>query len=303
MKLFKIIPSGYCKGVVRAINIAKRTALDNPDKQIYILGMIVHNSYVTQALNQYNIITLSDTFKSKYELLDEIDDGIVIFTAHGIADDIVRYAKNKGLETIDATCFDVLVTKNNIIEKLNEGFEVLYIGKFKHPEAEAITSLSNKVHLITNLSDVDKIDINTNNIYVTNQTTMSIFEIADIFDKIKNRFPNVIIEEEICSATRMRQEAVIENKDVDLLYVVGDVKSNNSNKLRDIAIQQGIKNVYLISSVKEINENQLKNVSNIAITAGASTPTYLTNQVYTTIQNYMNTKKLLIPEINIGDIL
>jgi 4-hydroxy-3-methylbut-2-enyl diphosphate reductase len=303
MKLLKIIPSGYCKGVVRAISIAKTTALNNPDKQIYILGMIVHNSYVTQALNQYNIITLSDTFKTKYELLDEIDDGIVIFTAHGISDDVVRYAKNKGLETIDATCYDVLVTKNNIIKKLKEGYQVLYIGKKNHPEADAIIAISDDVHLISKLEDINSLNLLTDNIYVTNQTTMSIFEIVDIFDKIKQIYPYAIIEEEVCSATRKRQQAVIDNKDLDLLYVVGDIRSNNSNKLRDIAILEGIKKVYLVSSVKDLNLDQLNGAISIGVTAGASTPTYLTNQVYTTIQNYIDNKKLILPEIKIKDIL
>jgi 4-hydroxy-3-methylbut-2-enyl diphosphate reductase len=303
MKLLKIIPSGYCKGVVRAINIAKTTALNNPDKQIYILGMIVHNSYVTQALNQYNIITLSDTFKTKYELLDEIDNGIVIFTAHGISDDVVKYAKNKGLKTIDATCFDVLVTKNNIIKKLKEEYKVLYIGKKNHPEADAIISISDDIHLITKIEDINSLNLQSNKIYVTNQTTMSIFEITDIFARIKKTYPFAIIEEEICSATRNRQQAVIDNKDLDLLYVVGDIKSNNSNKLRDIAILEGIKKVYLISSVKDLNLDQLNGAITIGVTAGASTPTYLTNQVCTTIQNYIDNKILILPEIKIKDIL
>ena len=159
MQIKKVIPSGYCKGVINAIEIAKKARRDNMDTPIYILGMIVHNSYVTEALNTLDIITLDDKKKTKEELLDEIDSGIVIFTAHGIAESIKEKAIDKGLKIIDASCSDVIKTQDIIKEKIKEGFNVLYIGKKNHPEALAVLSISQNIHLITSIGDLEEFQI------------------------------------------------------------------------------------------------------------------------------------------------
>lgn len=302
MNIIKITPRGYCKGVVNAINIAKNTAINNPGAKIYVLGMIVHNYYVTKALEQYNIITIETKGKTRDQLLDEIDEGIVIFTAHGISDLAYNKAIAKGLKVIDASCIDVQSTKNKVKEMINKGYKVIYIGSKNHPEAEAITQDSNDIYLVTSANDVDNLNIKDSKIYVTNQTTMSIVEIYSIFNKIKEKFPLCIIEEEICNATRLRQEAIIKSHNIDLLYVVGDPSSNNSNKLKDIAILNNIKKVCLIENAQQIKEEDL-NVKNIGVTAGASTPTYLTNQVIEVLENYSKTNILSIPDIDISKIL
>ncbi len=301
MKIKKVIPSGYCKGVINAIEIAKKARRDNMDAPIYILGMIVHNSYVTEALNTLDIITLDDKKKNKEELLDEIDSGIVIFTAHGIAESIKEKATNKGLTIIDASCSDVIKTQDIIKEKIKEGFNVLYIGKKNHPEALAVLSISQNIHLISSIDDIKKTQI-PEPIFVTNQTTMSIFEIRNINEKIKEKWPKAIICEEICNATSMRQKAIMNLKNCDLLYVVGDPRSNNTNKLKQIALDSGIKKVRMIETAKEIDENDL-DVENIYITAGASTPTYLTNQVIECLNNYNLNHELNIQDIDIYKIL
>jgi len=278
MNLIKITPRGYCKGVVRAINIAINTKKENPNKNVYILGMIVHNKFVTDALNHHNIITLSSKTKTKTELLDEIDKGIVIFTAHGISDKVKQYAINKGLEYVDATCLDVLDTRSKVIKHLNNGEKVLYIGKRNHPEAESIVSISDDITLICDVNEVKEIKDSEEKYYVTNQTTTSILEIKNIFEEIEKHFKYVEIENEICQATFIRQEAVIKNShNLDLLYVVGDIKSNNSNMLKEIALKNGVAEVYLIGSALELKLEQFKNKINIGVTSGASTPTYLTN--------------------------
>lgn len=301
MKIKKVIPSGYCKGVINAIEIAKKARRDNMDAPIYILGMIVHNSYVTEALNTLDIITLDDKKKTKEELLDEIDSGIVIFTAHGIAESIKEKATNKGLTIIDASCSDVIKTQDIIKEKIKEGFNVLYIGKKNHPEALAVLSISQNIHLISSIDDIKKTQI-PEPIFVTNQTTMSIFEIRNINEKIKEKWPKAIICEEICNATSMRQKAIMNLKNCDLLYVVGDPRSNNTNKLKQIALDSGIKKVRMIETAKEIDENDL-DVENIYVTAGASTPTYLTNQVIECLNNYNLNHELNIQDIDIYKIL
>mgnify|MGYP002853479659 CR=1 FL=1 len=138
MKVVRAIPCGYCKGVIRAISIARKTREENPDVPIHILGMLVHNRYVTDALNQLNITSHNEKNKTREQLLDEIDEGIVIFSAHGVSDIVREKASLKGLHLIDATCVDVLKTKELVKEKLSENYEVLYIGVQGHPEAEGI---------------------------------------------------------------------------------------------------------------------------------------------------------------------
>lgn len=278
MDVKRIVPSGYCKGVVNAINIVKKTKEKYPNENIYILGMIVHNSYVSKQMSQLGIITLDDTNKSKEELLDEINKGVVIFTAHGISDKIKQKAIDKGLITVDASCVDVLKTKEVVKNKLNEGYDVLYFGKNKHPEAEAIVSISDKIHLITSLKDIDLLNINNDKIFLTNQTTMSYLELKDVFEKVKEKYPSVLIEKEICNATSSRQVALANINDGEVLYVVGDIKSNNTNKLADIG-RNNFKKVFLISNKDEINKKDLEGINKVYVTAGASTPPILIDEV------------------------
>ena len=181
MNVKKVIPSGYCKGVIRAIELAKKTRLENKEAKIYVLGMIVHNRYVAEALKRYRIETLDDKAKSKEELLDKIDDGIVIFTAHGIADRIKKKAEDKGLKYVDASCDDVIATQKLVKEKIAEGYKVLYIGKKGHPEALAILSISEDIHLIASLDDLSSLKLDDDKIFVTNQTTMSLLEVKSFF--------------------------------------------------------------------------------------------------------------------------
>lgn len=303
MEVLKVTPRGYCKGVTRAIAIAKKTAIENPDKKVYVLGMLVHNEYVIKALSRLGITTIDDKSKNRMELLDEIPkDSIVIFTAHGISEYVKEEAVTRGFIIVDASCPDVVKTQTLVQEKEKQGYEILYIGKQNHPEAESICYRKPHVHLICNKEDVKQIP-NYEKIFVTNQTTMSIFDVANLFDEIKQKFPHAEICEEICNATRIRQEAVINLKpqNIDAAFIVGDKYSNNSNRLAQIAKEQGISHVYRIDDVHDINDEQLQNVKKVAITSGASTPTYLTNQVIQYLENYQN--NTLKPEIIIEDVL
>lgn len=278
MEIKRVVPSGYCKGVVNAINIVKKTKEQYPNENIYILGMIVHNSYVSKQMEDLGVITLEDPNLSKEELLDTIDKGVVIFTAHGISDKIKQKALDKGLICVDASCVDVLKNKDLIKSYLNKGYDVVYFGKKKHPEAEAILSLSNNIHLVSNISDIDNLNISNDNLFITNQTTMSYLEVEDMLKLIKDKYPTCIIQKEICNATSSRQLAITNIKDGDVLYVVGDVKSNNTNKLKEIGSKY-FKKVFLISNYKEINKKDLVNENKIYVTAGASTPPILIDEV------------------------
>lgn len=279
MEIQRVIPSGYCKGVVNAIRLAKNAKDLYPNENIYVLGMIVHNTYVTKELESLGIITLDDTKMSKEELVDTVNDGVIIFTAHGISDQIKQKVIDKGLKYIDATCVDVLKTKDRIIDYLNKDYDVIYFGKKNHPEANAIIAISSRIHLVTNIDDLRNLEINNPNIFMTNQTTMSYLELKELIELAKTKFKNIIIEEEICNATSSRQLAIANIKDCDLLYVVGDIKSNNTNKLVDIGKQNGIKKVLLIQNYKDINKNDLVDVNKVCVTAGASTPPILIDEV------------------------
>ena len=294
MKVIAITPRGYCKGVINAINIAKKTKELNPDKDIYILGRLVHNQHVVDELFKMGITTLDDVNASRLSLLDKINDGIVIFSAHGVSAEVYAKALAKGLQIIDATCIDVKQTQDIIREFSVNGYEILYIGKKGHPEAESVLNLSNRLHLITSIHDIDILNFTNDKIMVINQTTMSILDIIRLHEHIQTKYPNAEIYEEICSATRVRQEAIINMEDTDLTYVVGDPHSNNTLNLAKLA-QLHSKNVRLIESIKQIDKNDLINIESVTVTSGASTPTALTNQVINFLQNY--TEEQAIPEI------
>lgn len=302
MEIIKVAPRGFCKGVIGAIQIAKKARIDFPNSKITILGMLVHNRYVVEALKELGIETVENKSLDRSELLDSIESGIVIFTAHGSSEQTYKKALEKGLIVIDATCPDVTKTQNMIKAYDGEGFTTLYIGKQGHPESEACLSISSQVHLIESVEDLDEIS-SMDKMFLTNQTTMSMLEVFTIIEKAKLKFPQLVICEEICDATRLRQEAIAKLENIDLLYIVGDPHSNNSNKLAEIGLANGVKKALLIESVEEIDFLLLKDVNRLAISSGASTPTYLTNQVIQYIEDFqMNTRKEL-PTVDITKIL
>ncbi len=302
MNIIKVSPRGYCKGVVRAISIAKQCRERYPDQPITVLGMLVHNEYVKNALALRGIRTIEDPQRNRVQLLDEVESGVVIFTAHGISDQARAKAEQKGLICVDASCPDVVRTQELVRERLNQGDEVFYIGKKRHPEAEAVCALSEHVHLITKEQDIPACAEDAA-IFVTNQTTMSVYDVRQLFEQIKARYPQAHISEEICNATRIRQQAVadLKGKHVDVLYVVGDTHSNNTKRLAQIGAQQGIPCVLLIDSIQDIEDEQLQGAEVVAVTSGASTPTYLTAQVIDYLENWEN--GACKPPIILQDIL
>lgn len=293
MEVIKVTPRGYCKGVVSAIEIAKKTRKQYPNDKITILGMLVHNQYVVDALAYYHIDTIDIPKKSRLELLDEVNEGIVIFTAHGVSDKVFEKAKEKGLMIIDATCEYVAYIHKIVKEKLNEGYEIGYIGKKGHPESEAVLEISNHIHLIENENDLN---FDKDKLFFTNQTTLSYFDIQKLYETIQIKYPHAIINNEICNATKCRQEAVMNLKDVDALIVVGDPKSHNTQKLANIG-RKNISDVYCIETVKDLITTDLSKYNKVAVTSGASTPTRITNQVI----HYLQTNEIL--ELNIENVI
>lgn len=280
MEIITVNPRGFCKGVVKAIMIAKETAKQYPDQKITILGELVHNRYVVDALKDFRIETVESKGQTRFDLLDQIDEGVVIFSAHGISANVIEKAKQKGLITVDASCEDVISTQNLIQTYLDQAYTILYIGQENHPEAEAICDIDRKnIHFIKDLDAIRNLNIKNERIFVTNQTTMSILEIKEMLDFIKDKYSNAIISDEICSATRTRQEAILKLDEVDCLIVIGDPKSNNTRMLARIGINRGIQHVYQVETFVALLDKNLKQFNRIAITAGASTPSYLVNQV------------------------
>ena len=287
MKTIKIRPRGYCHGVVNAINTI--TNLDHLSMKlpVYILGMVIHNKQMVSSLENLGYITLHDPSKTRIELLDLIESGTVIFTAHGVSPEVYKKAKQKGLSIIDTTCDDVFKSQDVMKEYLEIGYDVIYIGKHSHPESEAAQGISNKIHVIEDITDLSKLNIINNKIVITNQTTMSIYDVYNISEKAKELFPNITFINEICNATRIRQEAISSiPPEVDHVYVVGDKLSNNSKKLVEVAIKQNKRSSSLIESIEDIDILELSNFTCVAVSSGASTPTKVTSEVIKFLENF-----------------
>ncbi|MBT2677471.1 4-hydroxy-3-methylbut-2-enyl diphosphate reductase [Bacillus sp. ISL-35] len=287
MNVIKISPRGYCYGVVDAMVIARNAALDKSlPRPIYILGMIVHNKHVTDAFEEEGIITLDGN--NRKEILEKVEGGTVIFTAHGISPEVRELARKKGLVSIDATCPDVTNTHNLIREKEKEGFEVIYIGKKGHPEPEGAVGVApGIVHLVETAADVEALNLQAEKLIVTNQTTMSQWDVAEIMEKVKEKYPHAEVHREICMATQVRQEAVAEQaKEADVLIVVGDPKSNNSNRLAQVSQEIAGTKAYRIADISELEIDWIKDAETVAVTSGASTPTPITKEVITFLEQY-----------------
>lgn len=287
MEVIKISPRGYCYGVVDAMVLARQAAqnLDLP-RPIYILGMIVHNSHVTNSFEDEGIITLDGP--NRLDILSKVESGTVIFTAHGVSPEVRKMARDKGLTTVDATCPDVTKTHVLIEEKVAEGYEVIYIGKKGHPEPEGAVGIApGKVHLIEKEEEIEQLNLAADKIVITNQTTMSQWDIKHIMKKLLEKYPGAEVHNEICLATQMRQQAVAEQaSQADLVIVVGDPRSNNSNRLAQVSEEIAGVKAYRIADVTELRREWLEGIRKVAVTSGASTPTPITKEVIQYLEQY-----------------
>lgn len=287
MEVVKISPRGYCYGVVDAMVLAMQTAknLDLP-RPIYILGMIVHNKHVTDAFEKEGVITLDG--ENRLEILEKVEQGTVIFTAHGVSPEVRKIARDKGLTVVDATCPDVTRTHDLIREKAAEGYAIIYIGKKGHPEPEGACGIApDHVHLIEREEEIEQLALDTERIIITNQTTMSQWDIRHIMNRLLAKFPTAEIHNEICLATQVRQEAVAEQaKGCDLVIVVGDPRSNNSNRLAQVSEEIAGVRAYRVADVTEVESSWLLHARKVGVTSGASTPTPITKEVITYLEQF-----------------
>jgi 4-hydroxy-3-methylbut-2-enyl diphosphate reductase len=279
-------PRGFCAGVERAIEIVEK-ALEIYGAPIYVRHEIVHNKYVVENLKSKGVIFVDE--------IDQIPNGsITVFSAHGVSEKVENSAKLRQLPTIDATC--PLVTKVHKEAQRSEadGREIILIGHAGHPEVEGTSGrVTNEVLLVESPEDVSKLVVKDPSklAYVT-QTTLSVDDTKEIIDTLKQRFPEIKGPElrDICYATQNRQNAVRElSAMVDALLVIGAANSSNSNRLRDLGEEKGTPS-YLINGPEDINLSWLDNVTNIGITAGASAPETLTEQVISFLSERFDVK-------------
>ena len=281
MKVNLIKPQGFCSGVTKAVTIAKQAKKENPDKSIYILGMLAHNKTLIEDLTKEGFITLSDN--DEVASIDSLNkDDVLVFTAHGHDEKIEELARSKGIIVYDATCFKVKSNLEKIKNEINNGHQVIYIGQKGHKETNAALAVSNKVSLYDTKLLINYYLITDKNPYVINQTTLNFYELSKYHNDILEHIPGARIEQEICAATRLRQEAVTKiEPDTDLIIVVGSQKSSNSNKLFDIA-----KNCFKSADTFMVNDlNELKGIAiegkeKAAVVSGASTPKYIVDEIY-----------------------
>lgn len=285
MEIIKITPRGFCSGVVNAWKQVLETAKKYQGHNIYMLGWFVHNIEMINDIKQNNIVILDDTNTSRYDLVKNnpfTKGDVLILSAHGTDSKTINLAKEIGYIIVDTTCQYVTLTHEVIKNALKANKTVFYLGKKNHPESLASIAIDNKnIKFITSIDDLISLkkDFKDQPIVVTNQTTLSSLDLLDYYEYLNNNFTNLEIKNDLCYATKERQEALINLKlNVDLLIVVGDKKSNNSNQLLQIGLRKNIPS-YLVNSVKDLNDAWFKNNYKVAVTSGASTPTKITNQI------------------------
>jgi 4-hydroxy-3-methylbut-2-en-1-yl diphosphate reductase len=274
-------PRGFCAGVDRAIIIVEQ-ALEKFGAPIYVRNEVVHNKFVVDELRAKGAIFVDD--------LDKIPAGnTVIFSAHGVSKAVRAEAESRGLTAFDATC--PLVTKVHIeVAKMRkEGLEIIMIGHKGHPEVEGTMGQSEGgMYLVETPEDVVTLQVkDEQKLAFVTQTTLSMDDAAQVIQALKNRFPLIQApkSDDICYATQNRQDAVkILAKDSDLVIIVGSPNSSNSNRLREVAENQGVE-AYMVDNASYLKPEWLAGKKNIGVSAGASAPEVLVKEVISALQN------------------
>ena len=278
MQIILANPRGFCAGVDRAITIVERE-LELFGAPVYVRHEVVHNRYVVNRLKELGAIFIED--------ISEVpDNSILIFSAHGVSKAIREEAKQRKLRVFDATCPLVTKVHMEVARSSYRGEEVILIGHAGHIEVDGTMGQYNNpeggIYLIESIDDVKKLQVkNENNLCFTTQTTLSVDDTAQIIDALKKRFPNIRSprKNDICYATTNRQQAVKQlSSRADIVLVVGSKNSSNSNRLAELA-RRNSKQAYLIDFASDIQKEWLVNTHTIGVTAGASAPEILVQQV------------------------
>lgn len=286
MKILLANPRGFCAGVDRAIEIVN-VCLERFEPPIYVRHEVVHNKFVVEDLANRGAVFVEE--------LDEVPDGaIVIFSAHGVSKAVEDEAERRDLTVFDATC--PLVTKVHIeVNKFAKtGVDAVLIGHAGHPEVEGTMGrfdpqYGGRIHLIEDVMDVANLDLPTDtDLAFVTQTTLSMDDTAEVIDALKNKFPKIHAprKDDICYATQNRQDAVKElAARCQVVLVVGSPNSSNSNRLRELAERLGAK-AHLIDNAGEMQKDWFAGVDTVGVTAGASAPEVLIQEVLDTLQSW-----------------
>ncbi len=283
MEIIKIRPQGFCKGVINAIK-SLNANFDKAKRPIYMYGSLVHNEHVISAYKDLGIIQIDD--------LDKVSEGTIIITAHGLSNYKRNIILSKNIDIIDTTCVEVKKIQNIIFEKEKDKYDIIYFGNSNHPECKAILEDHKNIHLIQSINDIYKLDINNDKILFASQTTASYLDVKLIEDLLIKKYTNIEIITDICTATKQRQNALIEaSSKCDMVLIIGDIHSNNTNKLKEIASKYT--KSYLIEDINDLKGIDFNNVDTLGITAGASTPNILVDEIIKKIKddNYISNIK------------
>jgi 4-hydroxy-3-methylbut-2-en-1-yl diphosphate reductase len=278
-------PRGFCAGVDRAIDIVER-ALQIYGAPVYVRHEVVHNRFVVDDLAGKGAVFVEE--------LDEVPDGAtVIFSAHGVSQQVRRQAECRALKVFDATCPLVTKVHLEVARHALTAEEVILIGHAGHPEVEGTLgqydrSAGGEIYLIETVEDVESLRVrNPHHLAYVTQTTLSVDDTRQIIEALQQRFPEIKGQrkDDICYATQNRQDAVRElASKVNVVLVLGSTNSSNSNRLRELAEKQGVA-AYLIDGADDINTDWLVSATSVGITAGASAPEVLVQQVIARLEH------------------
>ena len=282
MQVILAQPRGFCAGVVRAIEIVERT-LDVYKTPVYVLHEIVHNRHVVEKLKQNGALFI--------ETLSEAPpNAVTIFSAHGVSPAVMKEAEKRKLHVVDATC--PLVTKVHLQAQRysRAGLEVIIIGHPGHPEVEGTRGwVEGPVYVLSRKGEVERLRVgNPKRLAYVTQTTLSLDDTREVIDALKRKWSNIQGPElsDICYATQSRQNTVRQiAKDVDLLLVVGARNSSNSNRLREVGEQNGLR-AYLIEDIDDLNSAWFSEKTRVGITAGTSAPETMVQKVLGRLRTY-----------------
>lgn len=275
-------PRGFCAGVDRAINIVNE-ALSRFGAPIYVRHEIVHNAYVVNELRDKGAIFVED--------LNEVPKGgIVVFSAHGVSQEVRKDAQERGLQVYDATCPLVTKVHLEVVKMCKDGFTVLMIGHAGHPEVEGTMGQVPKgIFLIEKLEDIDSLSFpDDEKIAFVTQTTLSVDETKEIVDTLIKKFPNIVKprKQDICYATQNRQDAVkFMAPQVEVVIVVGSKASSNSNRLRELSEKLGVPS-YMVDAPDQLKPEWFVGKKRVGLTAGASAPESLAQSIVQRIQEF-----------------
>lgn len=280
-KVLLAAPRGYCAGVDRAV-IAVEKALELHGAPIYVRKEIVHNKYVVETLADRGAIFVEET--------DEVPEGArVVFSAHGVAPSVHESAKERKLETIDATCPLVTKVHKEAVRFAAEDYDILLIGHTGHEEVEGTAGEApDHIQIVDSIADVANVTVrDPDKVIWLSQTTLSVDETMETVDALRERFPTLQNppSDDICYATQNRQVAVKKlAPDCDVVLVVGSLNSSNSVRLMEVAKDAGATTSYLIDYAKEIDEAWLEGANTVGLTSGASVPDILVQEVLTYLE-------------------